>query len=500
MSIEERVRDKRLLQRIVRADKAVAVIQDGMTVATTGNAFSGFPRTVLLAMAERLSARNQKVAVFCAGALGREVEEAFDQGNVVYRRLGSLGSTSARKAVVEGRMRFLDVKSGLFPLQVARGDYGSVDVALIEAVAITKDGHIVPSTALIDGPRWVQCAERVVVEINPWISAKLEGFHDVFLPDPQPGARPIPLHAMDQQIGTPHMVVEGDKIYAIVETTAPMPAAEKVREPNEVNRQIAGNFVRFLESEMETGKLPTPPPPLELGIGALAEVILERLKASGLKSLSLYLPGVTEGVLDLIDAGKVAFVAATNLRMGKTGLNRFFTNIERYRSIILRPLDVINNGDVIRRMNVIALNAAIEVDVLGQVNSSHLMGVKIVGGIGGAYDYARNARLSVFLTPSTAKGGDISCVVPLVSHVDHTEHDADVIITERGVADVRGLDPMERAVAIIQLCSHPEYRQELVHYLEKAKRQTGGRQPIVMAEAFSFHQRFAAHETMKQPI
>ena len=498
MSIQQRVHEKRLLDRVADANKAVSIIRDAMTVATTGNAFSGFPLTLLLAMARALSVRKEKVTLFCAGALGNDIEEEFDRGDVVGRRLGSLGSPSARKAVAEGRLAFLDVKSGVFPLQVARGDFGPVDVALIEAVAITPDGHIVPSTALIDSPRWVQCAKKVLVEINPWVPEELVNFHDVFLPDPAPYSKAIPLFRMDQRIGTSHIEVAEDKIYAIVETADPMPDPGRSESITPVNRQIAEHFIRFLDSQVKSERLPSPPPPLEVGIGDIADAVIECLKESEFKDLNLYLPGVTDRVLDLMDEGKVAFVSATNLRMGKKGLERFFSALEAYRHIILRPLDILNSGDVIRRMNVIALNTAIEIDIQGQVNSSHLMGVRMVGGIGGSYDYSRNARLSVFLTPSTTQNGNISCIVPLVAHVDHTEHDVDVVVTEQGLADLLGLDPMARASLIIDSCSHPEYRSELTHYLERARKKDGSRQPLVMEQAFSFHERFARNKSMKQ--
>jgi succinyl-CoA:acetate CoA-transferase len=165
----------------------------------------------------------------------------------------------------------------------------------------------------------------------------------------------------------------------------------------------------------------------------------------------------------------------------------------------LRPLDIINSAEVIRRMGVIAMNTAIEVDILGQANSSHISGVNIVGGIGGAYDYSRNARISIFLTASTAQRGEISSIVPMVSHVDHTEHDVDVLITEQGIADLRGLEPRERASSIIESCAHPDYRPPLRRYLEEAKKK-GGRQPLLMEQAYCFHLKYAKQKSMRDAI
>lgn len=112
-------------------------------------------------------------------------------------------------------------------------------------------------------------------------------------------------------------------------------------------------------------------------------------------------------------------------------------------------------------------------------------------------DFARNARLAIFVTKSVAKGGDISSIVPFVSHVDHTEHDVDVIVTEQGCADLRGLAPRERVGLIIENCTHPMYRDQLHEYYREAL-ERGGQTPHVLEKAFSWHMDLAKHGTMKQ--
>ena len=97
-----------------------------------------------------------------------------------------------------------------------------------------------------------------------------------------------------------------------------------------------------------------------------------------------------------------------------------------------------------------------------------------------------------------AKGGDISSVVPFCSHVDHTEHDVDLIVSERGVADLRGKDPVERAHEIIEKVAHPDYQPLLRDYLERSIAATKhAHTPHIMEEAFSFHTRFAKTGSMK---
>ena len=91
-----------------------------------------------------------------------------------------------------------------------------------------------------------------------------------------------------------------------------------------------------------------------------------------------------------------------------------------------------------------------------------------MNGVGGSGDYCQNAGLSIFITKSTAKNGALSCIVPQVSHVDHTIHEIHALITEQGVADLRGLDPVDRARCIIENCAHPDFRPALREYLENA--------------------------------
>ena len=116
------------------------------------------------------------------------------------------------------------------------------------------------------------------------------------------------------------------------------------------------------------------------------------------------------------------------------------------------------------------------------------MGTKMMNGIGGSGDFTRNAYLSIFVTPSIAKNGDISCMVPMVSHVDHTEHDVQVIVTEQGLADLRGLSPRERAETIIDNCTHPEYRSKLKNYYQRALIK-GGHTPHLIDKALSWHEK-----------
>jgi succinyl-CoA:acetate CoA-transferase len=101
------------------------------------------------------------------------------------------------------------------------------------------------------------------------------------------------------------------------------------------------------------------------------------------------------------------------------------------------------------------------------------------------------------LTPSTAKKGAISCVVPHVTHFDHTEHEIHIIVTEQGVGDLRGLDPREKVKVMIEKCAHPDYRPALWDYYNRARKEVGGHIPMLLGEAYAWHTKFMETGTMK---
>ncbi len=222
------------------------------------------------------------------------------------------------------------------------------------------------------------------------------------------------------------------------------------------------------------------------------------LLSSTFTGLNVWTEVIQDAMFDLIDAGKLTFVSGTSLSPSPNGLVRFYRNILSYRDkIVLRPQEISNNPEIIRRLGVIAMNTALEVDIYGNANSTHTMGCSMVNGIGGSGDFSRSAGLVVMMTPSTAREGEISCVVPHVTHIDHTEHEVHVIVTDQGLADLRGLDPREKVPVIIENCAHPDYRPLLWDYYNRAVKHSGGHIPIILDEAFSWHVRFQRTKSMK---
>ena len=166
--------------------------------------------------------------------------------------------------------------------------------------------------------------------------------------------------------------------------------------------------------------------------------------------------------------------------------------------MVLRPQEISNHPELIRRLGCLAMNGLIEADIYGNVNSTHVMGSRIQNGIGGSGDFARNAYVSIFMTPSTAKKGTISAIVPMASHVDHITQDVQVLVTERGLAALRGLSPKQRAKVIIENCAHPDYQPMLSDYYRRAVVGSYGQHsPCLPGEALSWHQRFMETGSMR---
>ena len=323
--------------------------------------------------------------------------------------------------------------------------------------------------------------------------------HDIFEIGLPPEAKIIPITKPDDRIGTPYVPCDPDKIVAIVMTDREDPP-QKFKPSTPVTDKIGENVIKFLKGEIEAGRLPANPGPIQSGVGSVGNAVLGGLAKSGFKGLNMYTEVMQDAALDLLDQGVVKFISSSSIALTADYRKRFYDNIDYYHDkIIVRPQEITNHPETARRLGLIALNTPIEVDIYGNVNSTHIMGTKMMNGLGGSADFSRNARICIFATESIAKGGDISCIVPMVSHVDSTEHDVDVIVTEQGIADLRWKSPKQRAKLLIENCAHPDYRPMLREYFEHACKVSAGQHtPHDLKLALSWHQNYLDHGTMKK--
>lgn len=496
--LEERIRNKNLLKKVVSPEQAAALIQDGMIIGTGSGLMSSGPRMFFQALAERGKRGELKeITVWSASLLCKEIDGLLAEAGMLKRKLGSISDNTVRKAINSGNMYCNDVRAEMMPHYIRSQSFGKLDVAVVEAVAITEEGHIIPTTGLGEAPNHVEKADIVIVEINCSLPSQIEGMHDVYLAQSPPNQRDIPLYRIDDRFGTPYIPAGKDKITCILESSLPhrYPPAQKI---DQEGKKMAEHFLSFLREEVKNERLPAGSLPFASGIGNASDAILKLLAESEFEDIRIFSPIIGDGVIRLIDSGKCRNATGPGLLLSDEGWSKFIQDVDEYKKkIILRSIDVSHDPGVIKRLGCVVLNNALEIDIYGHVNSTHLGGTHLVNGVGGGCVYAANASLSIFLTLSTGKDGNVSSFVPMATHVDHTEHSVDVIISEQGLADVRGLSPVERARAIINNCAHPDYRPLLTDYLERAIKERGGHEPHILEEAFSFHNRLHQTGSMK---
>jgi succinyl-CoA:acetate CoA-transferase len=495
---EDRIRRPALMEKLMSAEQAAKLFADGMTVGMSGFTRAGDAKALPAALVERARHEPLRLTLITGASLGNDSDGLMASAGVVARRLPFQSDAALRRKINSGEVMFIDQHLSETAEQLRSGDLAPVDVAVIEAVAITADGGIVPSMSVGNSANFVLQAKKVIVEINLAAPLALEGLHDIYLPAPRPRRGAIPLINAWQRIGTTAIQVDPARIAAIVITDSPDSPSNALPGDAETDA-IAGHVIAFLEGEVKAGRMGPELLPLQAGIGTIANAVLHGLIASPFRNMTMYSEVLQDSAIELLDSGQLAMASASSITLSAKMHQHFIDNLEQYRQrIVLRPQEISNHPEVVRRLGIIALNTALEFDIYGNVNSTHVGGTHMMNGIGGSGDFARNGQLSLFVSKSVAKGGAISSVVPMASHVDHTEHDVDVLVTEWGLADLRGLAPRERAVLIIENCAHPDYRPQLRAYYEEALL-GGGQTPHVLEKALSWHARYKTAGTMLQP-
>lgn len=496
----ERIRHQGLRNKVMSAEQAAEFVQDGMLLGISGFTGSGYPKALPTAIANKAKALHAEGKPFSVGVItgastAPECDGVLAEANCVSFRSPFQSDAGIRGAINKGLTAYQDMHLSHIEQQVRQGFFGDMHIAIIEVTGITEEGKLIPSMAVGTNNQWLKSAQKIILEVNVKQNPKLEGMHDIYFDVGVPPHRKvIPIETADQRIGTPYLECDLDKVVAVVLTDA-NERSNKFAEPDENSKRIAEQIIDFLNNEVKQGRLPNSLLPLQSGVGNVANAVLTGLQDSPFENLTGYTEVLQDGMLDLILSGKMKSASSTAVSFSPEALQRFNDNIDFLRDkIVLRPQELSNHPEVIRRLGVIGMNAMIEADIYGNVNSTHIMGSKMMNGIGGSGDFTRNAHFSFFVSPSVAKNGAISCIVPMVSHHDHTEHDVMFIVTEQGFADLRGKSPRQRAQLIINNCAHPDYRDMLRDYYdraEKASASAGALQtPHLLTEALSWHQRF----------
>lgn len=477
--------------KILTAEEAAAMVSHGECVGFSGFANAGSPKVLPRAMAaharrEHEAGRPWRIELMTGATTSTLVAGCLAGEDALERMMPYQSSPETRRAANNGSMHYIDAHVSLMAQQMRYGHLPRIRTAVVEVCDVTDEGELTLTTSEGNTPTFCQVAERIILELNSYHDPRqLRCLHDIYLPTDPPHRRFIPLNNLDDRIGTPTLKVDPEKIVGVVLTHEPDDIAP-FKELSAVTEQIGENMVRFLEKEYTEGRIPPEGLPLQSGVGNVANAVLASVGNSTIiPPFKMHTEVLQDTVIDLMKRGRCLFSASCCLHVCDEVLLEIYRNFDFYRDkILLRPQEVSNNPAIARRIGLICMNTALEVDIFGNVNSTHILGTHIMNGIGGSGDFARSAAYTIFSCPSIAKGGAISAVVPMVSHTDHTEHDVHIIITEQGVADLRGKSPRERAETIIENCAHPDYRPLLRRYLALTP---SGHTPHCLSKAFCFH-------------
>lgn len=492
----ERIRLKTLQQKVMPVAQALSIIQDGDVIGLSGFGGAGEAKTVPLALADYAEQHPMKITLATGASLGNRIDGRLAAAGAIQRRYPYQADPVLRQAINAGQVMYIDQHLSELADSIRHHNLAKINVAIVAATAITEDGLVVPTGSCGNSANFIEMADKVIIEIDTTINPILEGVHDIYLPQARPQRPPIPLTHASDRIGSVGIAVPAEKIAAIVINTLP-DTSFHMDEPDHETLAIAQHLIQFFEQEVAAGHLPENLGPLQSGVGSVANAVFAGFEHSNFHDLQMYSEVLQDCTFKLIDSGKMTFASGCSMTLSDERFAHVMKNFDQYKDkIMLRPQELSNNPEIIRRLGIIAINTALEVDIYGNVNSTHVSGTRMMNGIGGSGDFTRHAHIAIFVTKSYAKGGAISSVVPMVSHTDHTDHDVDILVTEQGLADLRSLAPRERALKVIECCAHPDYRAQLLDYFERACAR-GGQTPHLLHEALSWHSQFEETGSMK---
>ena len=485
---------------ILTPEEAAALIKHDETIGFSGFTPAGAAKVIPTAIAHKAIAEHEagrpfKVGVITGASTGPSLDGALAKADAIKFRTPYQSDKDLRASINAGKTHFFDMHLSLLPQYVRYGFLGELDWAIVEAADVSVDGKVLLTTSVGAAPTFLSQAKKILIEVNARHPKELLGFHDIYEPASPPHRRPIPICAADDRIGTQRVWVDPKKIVGIVYTDR----KDEVKDfspVTDVTTRIGLNVAEFLAAEIRNGHIPKTFLPIQSGVGNVANAVLGAMgDHPEIPRFQMYSEVIQDSVIDLVKQDRCSFVSGVSLTVTDPVLQSIYDNLDSFRGrLLLRPQEIANNPEIVRRIGIVSINTALEADIFGNINSTHVLGQKMMNGIGGSGDFTRNAYISIFTCPSTAKDGNISAIVPMCSHTDHSEHSVQVLVTEHGVADFRGKDPRERAELVITNCVDPSYRDLLWSYFKLTEK---GHTPQSFRSAFAFHEAFLESGDMR---
>ncbi|HJV24102.1 MAG TPA: propionyl-CoA--succinate CoA transferase, partial [Aromatoleum sp.] len=282
MSRENRIHCAALRNRIMSAEEAASLIPSGVNVGMSGFTGAGYPKAVPSALAKRimdanLNGKHFKIGVWTGASTAPELDGALAMVDGIEMRLPYQSDPTCRKRINAGEMEYIDIHLSHVAQFVWSGFLGKLDIAVVEVAGILEDGRLIPSSSVGNNKTWLDQADRIILEVNSWQSAHLEGMHDIYYGTQLPPHRkPIPIVTPADRIGEPYLRCDLDKVIAIVETHSP-DRNSAFSAPDENSRLIAGHILEFFQHEVRKGRLPKDLLPLQSGVGNIANAVMAGL-------------------------------------------------------------------------------------------------------------------------------------------------------------------------------------------------------------------------------
>jgi succinate CoA transferase len=486
--------------RFMSAEEAATYVKHGDNVGFSGFTPAGCPKSVPTAIAELAKKEHEKgnpfkIGIFTGASTGDSLDGALARADAISFRTPYQSNNDLKALLNKGNTDYFDMHLSHIQQELRYGFLGKVDVAILEACDVNENGEIIPTTGVGIAPTIARLADRVIVELNHKHPKALRGMHDVYEPLDPPYRRELPIYKVDDRCGKEYIKVNPSKIVGVVETNRP-DEVSKFSPVDAVTAKIGDNVAKFLATEIKNGTLPKEFLPIQSGVGNIANAVLGSLGANPeIPPFKMYTEVIQDSVIQLMKDGNVTFASGCSLTITNELLEDIYNNFDFFKNkLILRPQEITNHPEIVRRLGLITINTALEADIFGNVNSTHVLGKQMMNGLGGSGDFTRNSYFSIFTCPSVAKNGKISTLVPMVSHVDHSEHSIKILITEQGIADLRGKSPIKRAEAIIENCVHPDYKELLWDYVKLAG---DAHTPQTLSACFGMHVEFGKSGDMR---
>jgi len=489
-----------------------------LILGTSGFTSVGYPKQIpveLCKMAQEQGFNQGQVGyVLHVGAsTGPEFDSNMASNNLISRRYPYQLGKEIQNAINQDKIQFADqhlssyidrLVLGNYSTKTHKGGQKTVDVAIIEATEITADGHIVPGLSVGASPEIAYSAEKIIIELNTKLPS-CRGLHDITEWQPPGHRQPWNITNIRDRIGQEFIRIDPSRVVAVVESRSPDNTTD-AQESDDTSGLIANHIVEFFKHEIKMGRMPENLYNLQSGIGNIANKVIGGIKDGEFQNVGVWTEVLQDTFLDFFESGKLDMATSTSIKLSPKGFERLFSNFDFYKSkIILRNQAVSNAPELVTRLGLIAMNTPVEVDIYGHANSTHV-GSRMISGLGGSNDFLRHAAYSIMHTPSTRPTKKdphgISTIVPKVTHVDSTEHSISFIVTEQGLADLRGLSPKERSKEIITKAAHPLYRDQLMDYTKHAyalnrDARSGLHSPHDFAHCFDMHLSLSKNQTMR---